>query len=365
MKIAPSSAADGPPLTPSAGEKVPNVLVVVVLLAVQIIFSGWHVVGKAVLEAGTNPVAFALWREVCSALVIFTVAVLRDGRAHSWVPERRHVRDLLLIGFLTFFSVVGFIVALRWVSPFNAAVLQPSIPVFTSAIAVTSGLERARTSNTLGVALSVAGAVLVAWATEHGHKAGGIDNARLQLLGNAVLLAQCIFSAWNCVLIKRVVRHYRATWTTAWYYSIGAAFTAALALSLYTGDPNVRLLPPPVAHAHGLWAALAYATCAVTAFNYQALTWAIKHAPASQVALYSTLQPVFTALMAYVTLGSPISVGQAAGGVFVCLGLCTNTLGATSNASEGHRSDIAEASVGGEGGGDDVKDNESASMLRS
>ena len=253
---------------------------------------------------------------------------------------------LALIGFLTFFSVVGFIVALHWVSPFNAAVLQPTIPVFTSAIAVASGQERARAGNTIGVCFSVIGALLVAWATEHkasgAHaqiphaRAGGTNIAsQLPLIGNCILVAQCIASSWNCVLMKRVVRTYRPLWVTCWYYSIGAAFTATLAIALYgwgrdrrgwdLGSSPASLLLPPPGQARALWGALFYAIFAVTSFNYSAITWAIKHAPATQVALFSTLQPVATAAIAYIVLGSSVSIGQWVGGLFVCIGLWTST----------------------------------------
>ena len=161
--------------------------------------------------------------------------------------------------------------------------------------------------------------------------------SRLPLIGNGILVAQCIASSWNCVLMKRVVRTYRPLWVTCWYYSIGAAFTATLAIALYgcgTGSGNatsrqdgssVSLLLPPPSQARALWGALFYAVFAVTSFNYSAITWAIKHAPATQVALFSTLQPVATAAMAYIVLGSSVSIGQWAGGAFVCAGLWTST----------------------------------------
>jgi drug/metabolite transporter (DMT)-like permease len=94
--------------------------------------------------------------------------VWKDGGAHAWLPRREHYLELGAIGLLTFVAVVGFIVALGCVSPFNAAVLQPTIPVCTTALVVCLRMdEQPRASYAVGVGLSVCGALLVVWGTVH------------------------------------------------------------------------------------------------------------------------------------------------------------------------------------------------------
>ena len=406
MQVESSSPVRGEREAPPGGAPA-HWVVVAALLMVQLVFSGWHVVGKAVLEQHVDPVVFALYRELSAALFIFGVAVWKDGGAHAWLPRREHCLELGAIGFLTFVAVVGFIVALGWVSPFNAAVLQPTIPVFTTALAVCLRMEEPRASYAVGVGLSVCGALLVAWGTEHakrppppppppppawspdagagagagtgaGAGAGAGGSGGHELLGNLILLFQCFCSSLVVLLQKRVVRHYRATWITCWYYSVGADFTALLALLRgwtgwwgggggggAAGLAGALSLPGPRA-APALWAALAYAALFATTFNYIAITWANTWAPASEVAAYSTVQPLATAVLAFVVLGSPVTAAQAAGGVLVVAGLWVVTLLAAPSKAASFRAGAVERHMGSAwstGPDDNLSDSEDDSWL--
>jgi hypothetical protein len=51
----------------------------VVLVSVQVCFSGWHIVGSMALKKGADALAFALYREIFATILMFAL-VKQRGR---------------------------------------------------------------------------------------------------------------------------------------------------------------------------------------------------------------------------------------------------------------------------------------------
>ena len=85
-----------------------------------------------------------------------------------------------------------------------------------------------------------------------------------------------------------------------------------------------------------------YASIFATAFAYNTYSFVSKTLSPSVVTIYSTLQPVGTAVLSVVLFGKVIGLSEAVGGIIVALGLAVTVIGRRRELSEG-------AESGGEG----------------
>ena len=183
----------------------PKTAAYVGLAAVQLSYCVWHVLGKIALNGGANPFVLALYRQLGACVCLYVLARCVDYRSGGLgdalkALSRRQRRRFVLLGFLGFCNIFGFVVALSYVTAFNSALLHPIIPVIAAAAAAAAGIERATPPKAAGVALAASGALVVVVA---GGSGGGESNPDASpasvAFGNAILLGQC--GAMGCLLV--------------------------------------------------------------------------------------------------------------------------------------------------------------------
>lgn len=295
-------------------------LVIGVAVSIQLAFSGWHVLGGLALSGShaVNAFVFALYREAWASLLMVGVLLSVEGTEEALKPVREgNTSTALLVlgaGIFSFGNVVGTVVALTMIPSDIYATYQPTIPVFTTIIAVACGYEILTKWISLGVATSVTGAILVEVFDSAGGGSGG-------LLGNCITIGQCVSMAALIVVTKPLLKRYTPLTVTAWYYSVGSLFTltACVVAQLPLSDFYWSALEP--------WGALAYAAVVATLYAYEAYSWLIQFASPTLVAAFSTLQPVFTVLLNYSFLGRPLGAETAVAGIVVVLGLFLTVYG--------------------------------------
>lgn len=99
-----------------------------------------------------------------------------------------------------------------------------------------------------------------------------------------------------------------------------------------------------------------------TAFNYNAYSFAGTVVAPGVISIYSTLQPLGTAILSFIFLNSKATTGEVLGGVLVIIGLFV-TVAARDIEGRWQRKQaqaladaaVAEAGAGAGGGGDDRK----------
>lgn len=273
------------------------------LLAVQVLFATLHVVGKIVL-GGLEPLAFAGTR----VLVATPILLLLAWRHDRMIPERRDWPRLALLGLLGIFAnQTLFLLGLNFTSATSSAILMPSIPVFTAAAGAVLGVERVRGRRLAGIACAAAGALVL------------LDPTRLETggrasIGNLLILTNCLCYAFFLVLQRPL--HARLPWRTliAWSFLFGSIGTIpvsapALARTDWAALPVLTVV------------AILYVGAVPTALNNALNSWAVRRSSPALVAAFTTLQPVFTTLLAAALLAESLRLGQALGFVLIVLGL--------------------------------------------
>lgn len=291
-----------------------------VLVSVQLCFSGWHIIGSLTLSKGADPLVFATYRECVATVLMLVIAIMRGSVCEIDSGDRLR---FLYLGVCSFVNVVGTLFALQLVSATRYAVMQPSIPVFATLISVFIGSEGLNIWKLAGIALAVGGAVLIeAW---NSGDSGDDDKSPSDVLpGMVIIFVQCFAMANLIVFQKPLVQKYDSSWVTFVYYCIGSVVTVLMAVCWYSrftvedlyfsGD----VLP---------FIALAYVSVVATMYAYNALTWAVKRAPASVVTIYNTLQPVGTVLLTLIFFGTAPTLSEGVGGVLVAAGLAITVYG--------------------------------------
>jgi len=273
------------------------------LLAVQLSFSGFHVVGKVVLETWP-PLALATTRVLFATPLLVGLAWLKDRRLPSW----RHLPHLALLGFLgVFLNQTLFVVGLKHTTATNAAILMPSIPVFAVGMGWLSGFERVGPQRIFGVLLAAAGAVTL------------LDPRTFSLgdstaLGTLLILINCLSFATFLVLQRPLLA--KLPWRTvvAWSFLFGGVGVSLVGMpALETVDFSEVSV--------GVWLGVLYIAVFPTFLGYLLNTWAVRRSSATLVAAYTTVQPLLTVVLATIFLSERLGGLQIAGFLLIATGL--------------------------------------------
>jgi len=196
--------------------------------------------------------------------------------------------------------------------------MQPCVPVLASIVSFLAGLEGINAMKVVGILSAASGAVLIETYSRKSHFESNIG------LGVALVSIQCVSMANLLVFQKPLLHKYDSSLVTFLYYAIGSGFTLVLCASQITTFTlndllfQQKLLP---------WIALFYVTVVASLFTYNAIAWAGKYVSPSALTIYSTLQPLFTACLAFLFLNQGVAMVQVYGGSLVIVGLISSTYG--------------------------------------
>ena len=243
------------------------------------------VVQDAVEDA--DPVPFLAVRFLIGGLVL---ALLGRGR-----PSTRHeMRHGVAAGLLLFAGYVTQTVVLQYTSPSTSAFITYLLVVFVPLISFAVLGRRPHPLTLVGLALAVAGLVLLT---------GGADVAFGR--GEVLTLGCAVAFAAHIVLLGETAgRHDPVRLTCIQVTFVGLA---CLAVSLATGGLRMP------------WAAVgaaAFTGVFATALAFFAMVWAQRVVSPSRAALILLLEPVFAALLAWAG-GDGLSGGAVAGGTLI------------------------------------------------
>ena len=269
------------------------------------------------LSAGTYLAAKRALGELSAfelALARFSLAGVLYG-ALLWRRRvrvaRRDVAALFALGVVAVPLNQGlFLAGLERSTAGHAALLYALTPIFVFLIARARLRERATAGKVAGIAIAFAGVLVVLFA----RGVVGSGEARSALLGDLLILGAVVAWAVYAVSGKVYAERYGAVASTGVSLLFGTVCYLPVGVALSRAGSFAALSP-------GGWSAIAYLVVLTSVVSYVIYYWSLARAEASRVAIWSNLQPVLTALLAWALQGERLTTSFVAGGAMVLAGV--------------------------------------------
>jgi drug/metabolite transporter (DMT)-like permease len=266
-------------------------------------------------SVGLPSVTIAAGRLALAAMILLPIALLRV------TPEIRTLarRDLLLgvaAGAFLAGHFAAWISSLAFTSVASSAALVATNPLWVGIASVLILRERLATGTMVGIALTIAGSVLI--AVSDGSGAGG-SNA---LLGNGLALLGALCGS-GYFLLGRELRRRLSILAYIWLaYTAAAVALVLLALALGPGDLAAftrsaavfELLIPS-------WALLLALAVGPQLLGHTAFNWSLRYLSAAFVTIALLGEPIGSALLALVIFGEWFAPLQLLGFMLLLIGI--------------------------------------------
>ncbi len=285
----------------------PRVRAHLALLTVALIYGANYIIAREVMVKGyLSPKAF-IWLRVTGASLLF---LFTDRLTLS--SERIERKDLLLLAVCALFGValnqLLFFMGLERTSPINASIIMITTPMLVLIFAALLLKERIRIIQVLGILIGGAGAAMLILSK------GKIALDRGDTLGNVFILLNAMSYALYLVLVKRLMRKYRALTVIKGVFLTGWIYISLIAVPDLL-DTAWSAMPGHIV------ASIGYVILFTTFLAYLLTAWAIKHLSSGVVGAYIYLQPVFATAFSYLFLSEVIHLNQLLSGVIIAIGV--------------------------------------------
>lgn len=204
-------------------------------------------------------------------------------------------------------------VGVHMVGPDVVAIMQPTIPVLVMLLTSALGYERLTWLKTLGIGSSVSGAVVmlnIANLPLHSSKTMGVFVMFLQVLSYAVFITA----------LSRYLKYVPHPFTVFFWVTV-FGWLCLLACSINQFHQVLWGSVPGYA-----WAALIYAAVGVSFLAHGAVSWAVRHVPATIPSLYTCVQPLAATALSAIMYGDMLKAHHLWGMVLILCGLFVTVL---------------------------------------
>lgn len=278
------------------------------LIAVQILFATWPIVGKMALHT-VPPVALVGFRVLGAAIMLLAISRIRG----SLQPINRADWPLLIASSLLglILNQLLFTKGLSLTTAINATLLSTTIPVFTLVVGVLLGTDQATLSRLVGIALAASGVIYLIGP-------GRAQFSSATHIGDFLIVANSLCYGAYIALSKNLMRRYNALSVITWMFLAGCIVTVPLGA--------VSLAQIPLGSiSWQVWLAVAYIIVLPTAGAYLLNGWALARVAPSTVAVYIYLQPIIALAVAPLVLGERPTYGTALASLLIFAGVLVVT----------------------------------------
>ena len=292
----------------------PQVFVYGLLLIMLLGWSGNYVAAKVVFRE-MPPLMAMILRTIVAGILMVPIYWWRS-RASASVWTRREITILIGLGIggmvgNQFFWTLG----VARTTVVHSSMIMGTVPVFVLLMAGIIGLEKITLPKVLGIAIALAGVGLLTFSR------APASNRVATVLGDFLVLLCALFLAGNTAFGKKYKPASGPIAVTAVGYIGG---TLLLLPSLWFAAKGFNFAQVSLS----AWAGVFYMGAISSVMGYMIYYFALAHIPASRMAAFQYLQPVFASLMAIVLLGEGLTAtALAAGGVIFTGVLVTERFG--------------------------------------
>jgi len=287
--------------------KAPSPARLYLLLALMLAFWSFnYVVGKVALRE-FPPLLLAGLRTAIAGLIMLPIYLFRQPARQRDLWKWREFRTLALLGLCgVVVNQMFFVLGLARTSVAHAAIVIALTPMLVLIMAVGVGQEHLKWRQTAGMAIALAGVVVL----QLGKKSG----TAATLFGDFLIFLAALTFAIFTVAGKTVTKRYGPVTVNTFAYVGGGV----LLLPLTVWEGSQTALPDISALA---WLSVLYMAAFASVLDYLIYYYALTYAPASRVSAMSYLQPLLATLMAIPILHEPVTTPLVAGGALVLAGV--------------------------------------------
>ena len=294
-----------------------NVAPHLALIAVQVMFGTWPIVGKMALRSMSSNSLVGF--RILGAAIIFSLLQRKLGELRQ-LPKR-------VVAWLVLSSLLGvvinqllFVKGLSLTTAINATLLTTTIPVFTLVVSIALGYDRASIRHVLGIGVAAAGVIYL------------VDPLRASFsaqttLGNILLITNSFCFGAYIAVSRNLFRRYGALNVITWIFLIGALLTLPISAYAWSTDGLTTV-------SAGAWLSVAYIILVPTVGAYYLNSWAITHVSPSIGAVYIYLQPLLAFGLAPLVLGESLNSRTIVACVLIFAGVAVVTIRGRSKAVE-------------------------------
>ncbi len=258
---------------------------------------------------GTGPAAAGFWR-LAFALPLMAVLSLMERRRGGLAPGLGAPVGLLMLCGLTFAAdLTSWHYSLRFTSVANSSVLANLTPVLVTVLAWVVFRERPERAFLAGLAVAVAGAVII--ACSHNSARGAQP-----LLGDALALLASFWYALYFMSVRRVRRTASALQVMLASSLIGAPMVLFAALVLHERIVPVTLM--------GWGGCVGLGLMHVS--GQGAIAWSLGKIPTAVAAMVVLIQPVIAGAAGFLVFHEAVGPMQALGGLLALAGVAVAQL---------------------------------------
>ena len=287
------------------------------LVAVQLIFGTWPVVGKLALRAlpATGLVTFRI--------VGATVAFLLIRRAAE-SPRIQSKGDYWRLALYSLLGVVLnqflFVKGLELSTVINSALLGTTIPIFTLLVSVLLGYESGSWRVAVGLLLAACGVVYLINPAQ-------ANFSRETNIGNLILLFNSLSYGAYIAISQDMIKRYGALTVITWIFVFGSLVTLPIG-GYHLSKISFSTVPTLV------WLAMLYIIVVPTVAAYYLNAWALGRVAPSVVAIYIYLQPLIAFAVAPFFLGESLNSRTWLAAALIFAGVATVTVRSRSRVIE-------------------------------
>jgi drug/metabolite transporter (DMT)-like permease len=279
------------------------------LIAVQLIFGTWPVVGKIALRSlpSTGLVTF----RVVGATLAFLL--IRRSTRHVSIKGKGDYARLALYSLLgVVLNQFLFVKGLELSTVINSSLISSTIPIFTLLVSMFLSYESGSWRVAAGLILAAGGVVYLVNPAQ-------ASFSRETNIGNFILLANSMAYGAYIAISQNMIRRYGALTVITWIFIFGSFITLPIG-GYHLSKLTLSSVPLSA------WLAVLYIILVPTVAAYYLNAWALGRVAPSIVAIYTYLQPLIAFAVAPLVLGEQLNSRTWLATGLIFAGLATVTL---------------------------------------